>query len=697
MSENLGTPREAWIRALVSRVTLARGYKSALGGVLKRLCRSGGWSYAEAWIPTHDGRGLKMGPVFARSRSDEVSAFRQRGRELGFRPGHGLVGQVFLAAMPRWVASLGAGENELPRRQALARDAGFLSAAAFPVLVNDRPTAVLVFYGDETREQDPALVDKAGVALAAVGPALEQKRVEMNVRAQARQHEVVANIGLRALDKSTDISSLLAEAAALAAKTLDADAAAVLELHDDGRLTVRAGSAWPEEAAESTISEPYFAHVLAAGRPVAVPSFRANGGGFPPPSLFAPLGARSAATAVVPGRARPLGLLCVVAKDPRRFPEDAFLRALAHVLGVAMERDRAERDLERERARLAAELEASHEKLRQADRLRAIATLASGITHDMNNVMLPALCRLDAIEAAGLPASAAREIEGVRGAFDKLRKLARGLQLVATNPENGVSFPASTRLEPWWREVGGLLALALRRDVHLTATFPEGLPPVAAAPPQLTHAVLGLVHILGEGFGGPGRILVRAEADGPRFVRLTVADASPEPHARPIEPLEKSTAAVRAFAVAQGGSLELAPSEVALRLPVAPTAADARPAARALPRRAEISVKDARAAAFVTSLLSSAGFEVASRRDGSVLAVWDGNEDPAAVRRYLNENTSRRVLLLGAPRSPAPRGASVVSEPNNLEAVRRTLGTMVEELLEITDDSIRTDAGPLRR
>jgi GAF domain len=697
LSENRGTSREAWIRALVSRVTLARGYKSALGGVLKRLCRSGDWSYAEAWIPTHDGKGLKMGPVFARGRSDEVSSFRQRGRELGFRPGQGLVGQVFETAMPRWVASLGAGGNELPRRQALAKDAGFLSAAAFPILVNDRPIAVLVFYGTETREQDPALVDKAGVALAAVGPALEQKRVEMNVRAQARQHEVVAGIGLRALDKSTDIPSLLAEAAALAAKTLDADAAAVLELHEDGRLTVRAGSGWPEEASESTIAEPYFAHVLSAGKPVAVPSFRGSDGGFPPPSLFATMGARSAATAVVPGRARPLGLLCVVAKDPRRFPDDAFLRALAHVLGVAMERDRAERDLERERERLVAELEASHEELRQADRLRAIARLASGITHDMNNVMLPALCRLDAIEAAGLPASAAREIEGVRGAFDKLRKLARGLQLVATNPEDGVSFPASTRLEPWWREVGGLLALALRRDVQLTATFPEGLPPVAAAPPQLTHAVLGLVHILGEAFEGPGRILVRAELDGARFVRLSVADASPEPRGRAVEPLEKRTAAVRGFAVAAGGSLQVLPAEVALRLPVAPAAAETRPASPVLRRRAEISVKDPRAAAFVTSLLSSAGFEVAARRDGSVLAVWDGSEDPAAVRRYLGENTSRRVLLLGAPRSPAPRGASVVSEPGNLEAVRRTLGTMVEELLEITDDSIRTDPSPLRR
>ncbi|HEX5139033.1 MAG TPA: GAF domain-containing protein [Planctomycetota bacterium] len=696
MSDNLASSREAWIRALVSRITLARGYKSALGGVLKRLCRAGGWSYAEAWIPTHDGTGLKMGPVFARSRSDEVGRFRQRGRELGFRPGQGLVGQVFLSGMPRWVETLGGGENELPRRQALARDAGFESAAAFPVLLNDGPTAVLVFYGDEARERDPALVDKTGVALAAVGPALEQKRVEMSVRAQARQHEVVANIGLRALDRSTDIPSLLGEAAALAARTLDADAAAVLELQKDGRLTVRASAGWPKEALESTIAEPYFAHVLAAEKPVAVPSFRGNGNGFPPPSLFVLLGARSAATAVVPGRARPLGLLCVVAREPRRFVEDAFLRALAQVLGVAMERDRAERDLEHERARLAAELEASHEELRQADRLRAIATLASGITHDMNNVMLPALCRLDAIEAAGLPAAAAREIEGVRGAFDKLRKLARGLQLVATNPEDGVSFPASTRLEPWWREIGGLLALALRRDVQLTAAFPDGLPPVAAAPPQLTHAVLGLVHVLGETFEGPGRILVRAEPDGARFVRLSVADASPDPHRRALEPLEKRTAGARSFAVAAGGSLDVGPNEVALRLPVAPAAAEPRFLPESLPRRAEIQLKDARAAAFVTSLLASAGFEI-TPRDKSVLAVWDGSEDPAAVRRYLSENTSRRVLLLGAPRSPAPRGASIVNEPGNLEAVRRTLGTMVEELLEITDDSIRTDAGSLRR
>ncbi len=704
MFENRASSREAWVGALVSRVAQARGYKGALGGVLKRLCRSAGWSYAEAWIPTHDGKGLKMGPVVLRVRTDEVCRFRQRGRELGFRPGQGLAGQVFSTGMPRWVASLDGAENEIPRRHTLAREAGLAAAAAFPLLLDGRPVAALLFFANEPREQDPALIDRTCVALAALGPALEQKRIEMTVRAQARQHEVVAAIGVRALDKSADIPSLLEEAVELAARTVGADAAALLELQEGGRLRVRTSAGWPANAKghSSTIAEPYFAHVLAAPRPVAVTSFR-KGAGLPVPSLLAIAGAISAVTAVVPGHARPLGLLCVVGRGPRRFPEDAgsFLKARPHVLGVAMERHRAESELEQERARLeelvlerTAELEDSHEKLRQTERLRAIATLATGITHDMNNVMLPALCRLDAIEATELPPPAAKEIEGVRGAFDQLRRLTRGLQLFATNPEDGVTFPASTRLHSWWREVGSLLPMALRREVQLSGTFHEGLPPVAAAPPQLTHAVLSLVHSLGEAIEGPGTIRLWAEAESTRFVKLCLRDASPSTRRRALEPLERRAAAVRGFATSVGGSLGVESdangTTVTLLLPVAPAAAES--AARPLPRvrrRAEIQVRDPRAAAFVTSLLASAGFEIAARRDGSVLAVWDGSEDPASVDNYLHENASRRILLLGAPRSPAPpRRVSVVNEPGNLEAVRRTLGTMVEELLEITDDSI---------
>jgi hypothetical protein len=227
--------------------------------------------------------------------------------------------------------------------------------------------------------------------------------------------------------------------------------------------------------------------------------------------------------------------------------------------------------------------------------------------------------------------------------------------------------------------------MALRRDVELTGDFPETLPAVGAAPPQLTQAVLSLVHGASESFKGPGRVRLWAEPESARFVKLRLA------HTGVVQGARHDLSLVRNVACAIGGSVSVEPGEasttVTLLLPVAPAVGTPQPPAP-LPRRADIRLGDPRASAFVTSLLASAGFRPAPR-EASVLAVWEGGEDPALVRRYLDGHASRRVLLLGTPRAPAPtRRVSVVPEATNLEAVRRTLGTVVEELLEITDDTI---------
>ena len=706
--------REGISRALVALATEARGYKSALGAVLKRLCRVGDWSYGEAWIPTHDGRGLKMGPVVLRARGDAIRALRRRGREIGFRVEQGLVGGVFATGMPRWIADLADTEAEFPHRHGLARAAGFAAAAAFPILLRGRSMATLLFFAREPRPQNASLVQKTAVALAALGPALEQKRVEMEVRAQARQHEVVANIGLRALDKSADIPSLLMEATALTAKTLGTSRAAVLELQaESGRLRVRASTGWPDASeVASAVTDPYFAAALA--EQVTVNNFR-NDERFEAPPLYTGAGVVSAASAVIPGRRRPLGLLCAVSRRPQRFPQGAidFLRALAHVLGVAMERDQEDRVRERHRARLeelvverTADLEESHERLRQAERMRAMATLARGITHDMNNVMLPALCRLDSLDAAGLPPETATDLRGVREAFDQLRRLARGLQLFAVTPDEELSFPASTRLHAWWAEVGDLLGFVLPPKVKLTGNFPAELPPVSAAAPHLTQSILNLVINSSEAIRGPGLVRLWAEPETARYVRICVADSGegmpPEVRDRAVDPLfttkKRSLATglglsiVRGFACSVGGSLSIESDEqlgttVTLLLPVAGPA-ELTPD-DILPRRAEVRLSDPRAEAFVTSLLTSSGFEIVQERgEGSALAVLDANGNGKEMLRYLEEDISRRLLVIGQPhRGVQGRRVSIVSEPKNLEAVRQALGTIVQDLLGITDDS----------
>ena len=105
---------------------------------------------------------------------------------------------------------------------------------------------------------------------------------------------------------------------------------------------------------------------------------------------------------------------------------------------TARQTERAQEELARHRDRLeelvqerTAQLEASHEQLRLAERLASIGTLAAGLGHDMNNVLFPVRCRLDALEAARLDERARAEVSGVRQSVEFLQQLSDGLRLLA--------------------------------------------------------------------------------------------------------------------------------------------------------------------------------------------------------------------------------------------------------------------------
>src|SRR5207249_10908017 len=90
------------------------------------------------------------------------------------------------------------------------------------------------------------LMDAAGRVVGASAIArdiTERKRAERELEARARQQAAVADLGQRALAR-TDLSTLLDEAVALVARTLEVDYFALLELVSDGaalRLRARLG------------------------------------------------------------------------------------------------------------------------------------------------------------------------------------------------------------------------------------------------------------------------------------------------------------------------------------------------------------------------------------------------------------------------------------------------------------------------
>jgi len=140
-------------------------------------------------------------------------------------------------------------------------------------------------------------------------------------------------------------------------------------------------------------------------------------------------------------------------------------------------------------------------RLQLSDRLASLGTLAAGLGHDMNNVLLPVRARLDALEHTGLNSTASTHLTAVRRSIGYLQHLSDGLHFLAIDPDGpGVAADAegSTELPYWWSQVGMLLRKAIPPKVKLTVDIPEHLPPVKIAPHWLTQAMLNLIVNAGE-------------------------------------------------------------------------------------------------------------------------------------------------------------------------------------------------------
>jgi PAS domain S-box-containing protein len=227
-------------------------------------------------------------------------------------------------------------------------------------------------------------------------------------------------------------------------------------------------------------------------------------------------GIRAAAAIPILSDNSPIAVLVFFVRETRR--EDLHLlelvRAAVAPLGTVIQRRRAEEELGEYRRRLeekveerTRELQASQDKLRLADRLASIGTLAAGLGHDMNNVLLPVRAHLNALRAGGgeeaLSPIARQHVDAVHKSIAYLQQLADGLHFLATDPEGGERDQGSLDLAEWWAHAGPLISKAVPKHVRVTAAIPAGLPAIRIGAPGLTQAILNLVVNAGEAIPPP--------------------------------------------------------------------------------------------------------------------------------------------------------------------------------------------------
>ena len=174
---------------------------------------------------------------------------------------------------------------------------------------------------------------------------------ERELAAQARQQQTVSALGQRAL-QNLDLDSLFQETVTLAAAILNVPYGEALEIQPDGlTLRRRAGAGLPADfAADASVllaPNALIEQALASGQ---IATMQAGAAPFSSLATEAQQPVLvSGICLIIPGKARPFGVLGVYSDRPRAFhPNDLhFMQALANVLAAAVTRRRDEDELRR--------------------------------------------------------------------------------------------------------------------------------------------------------------------------------------------------------------------------------------------------------------------------------------------------------------------------------------------------------------
>ena len=294
---------------------------------------------------------------------------------------------------------------------------------------------------------------------------------------RAHYSECVADVGRLAVD-SRDPQPLLREVPAAAARTLDADGAALHRLEPNRlelRVAATAGLTGLDD--EGTLlpnrSDTLHGYALAHDKPTIVADW-AQEVRFSMPDAYRQRGIVSSIVVPLSDRGRAMGLLAVHARKPQSSGDDEihFLQSLCNLLTSSLQRAESE------------------EALAHSQRLETVGQLTGGIAHDFNNLLtiiqgnLQVLNERPELQGTGdeLVASAMRAAKRAGELTGKLLAFSRRQVLQPARIDVGVML----------HSLADMLKRTLDQRVRISVDVADGCPPVLADPSQLESSLLNI-------------------------------------------------------------------------------------------------------------------------------------------------------------------------------------------------------------
>ncbi|HPA82878.1 MAG TPA: ATP-binding protein [Thermoanaerobaculales bacterium] len=291
-------------------------------------------------------------------------------------------------------------------------------------------------------------------------------------------------------------------------------------------------------------------------------------------------------------------------------------------------------------------------RLREADKMQAVGTLASGVAHDFNNLLAAILLHVRWLERD--PAAAAEAGAAIRELADEGTEVVRELLLFARRESTP---PRTLDLGAMVAAQESVLRHLVPESVELRLELPDRVVPVVGNPVALRRALLNLVVNAGDAVPAAGGwVKVALLAQGGRAV-LEVSDNGPgvpeEYRGRVFEPFFSSRrhgrgaglglAVVYAIVTEHGGEIELEEgagpgARFLVRLPLG-RESDVEPLPAAsheaggMPPAARVMLvdDDGREATRIVEALAGAGLEIRHATSLAAAAALVGQWAPAAA------------------------------------------------------------------
>jgi PAS domain S-box-containing protein len=176
--------------AATQAISQSVDFESAIADILRLLCNAIGWNFAEAWIPTADGKLLEYSPSWYATDPD-LERFGHESKKIRFAAGLGVPGRIWSTRKIEWIEDISCVKSSALARSQLAASVGLKACFGVPIHICGEVLAVVLFCKGQHSTLEPRIVELVKAVATQLASHIQRKQAEEELRKSEERWQLV--------------------------------------------------------------------------------------------------------------------------------------------------------------------------------------------------------------------------------------------------------------------------------------------------------------------------------------------------------------------------------------------------------------------------------------------------------------------------------------------------------------------------